>query len=432
MRRIVGLLGTGLVLLVIPGVPPATADSTAILCDGRVASIIGTAGDDVLTGTDAADVIAGLAGNDTLAGVAGDDVLCGDEGADVLEGGDGADRLFGGLDETFLAEDGLFFEGGDTIRPGPGDDHVDLGEDARRLEADPSTELLDYSDVAHEVIVDLGGGVALADGTDTLVVEGVHHVLATPYDDLLIGSGREDWLCGGDGDDELRGLAGGDMLDADGLLGTACSVFSGYPVPTPDPSGNDRLDGGPGKDFLASRAGADVLIGSSGRDQLAAVGVDGPLTMRGGAGRDFVSLRLDRGADLSVMAGAGRDELGISRSRAWKAEEARVTMSLDLGRGVLSTARRRMGTLSGFENLTVGRGTIDPWRVRGTAGRNTLFLGYVLAPVTILGVGGRDVLVGGHADDVLDGGSGRDRLIGKQGHDRCRRGEAFETCEVRD
>lgn len=422
----VALAGT---VVLVPVRAPAYADP--VLCDGRPATLVGSAADDVLTGTPGPDVIAGLAGDDRLVGLGGDDVVCGDDGADVLEGGDGADRLLGGLDGSVLLEDGWFFDGGDTIRPGPGDDHVDLGEDTRQLEGDPSADLLDYGALTHGVTVDLTRGTGFAEGIDSVVVAGVLHVMATPYDDVLIGSGGNDYLCGGDGDDELQGLAGRDVLDADGFLGETCAFSPVWPEPASRPAGDDRLEGGAGRDVLVSRAGDDVMIGAGGSDQLAALGLDGLLVARGGAGGDFVSLRLGRGADLRVRAGSGRDDLGIARTRTWKARDARTVMHLDLASGALGASGRLLGSLRGFEDLTVGRGTRDPWRVRGTAGRNTLYLGYVLAPVHVLGGGGRDVLVGGHDDDRLDGGPGRDRLIGRAGEDRCLRGEMFESCERR-
>jgi hypothetical protein len=90
----------------LPPPPPAPAAS----CRGIRASIVGTAGDDVLAGTAAADVIAGLAGNDTIDGLDGGDLLCGDAGDDRLSGGAGRDRLLGGsgtdscLDAEFQEE----------------------------------------------------------------------------------------------------------------------------------------------------------------------------------------------------------------------------------------------------------------------------------------------------------------------------------------
>jgi Ca2+-binding RTX toxin-like protein len=65
-------------------------------CAGRPATIVGTAGRDVLRGTRRADVIAALGGIDRVKGLRGDDVVCGGGGPDLLMGGRGRDRLIGG------------------------------------------------------------------------------------------------------------------------------------------------------------------------------------------------------------------------------------------------------------------------------------------------------------------------------------------------
>jgi serralysin len=59
-------------------------------------TLAGGDGDDRLFGGDGNDTLYGGAGNDRLSGNGGADVLYGGPGNDVLAGGDGADRLFGG------------------------------------------------------------------------------------------------------------------------------------------------------------------------------------------------------------------------------------------------------------------------------------------------------------------------------------------------
>ena len=78
-------------------------------CAGQRATIVGTAGADVLTGTRRADVIVGGGGQDTIAGSSGRDTICGDAGADTVAGGGGGDRIDGG-------------GGTDVCRGGPGTD----------------------------------------------------------------------------------------------------------------------------------------------------------------------------------------------------------------------------------------------------------------------------------------------------------------------
>jgi Ca2+-binding RTX toxin-like protein len=69
---------------------------TALLCNGKVPTIIGTEGHDVLVGTDGDDVIMGLGGKDIILGHDGLDTICGGDGNDKILAGDGMDWLFGG------------------------------------------------------------------------------------------------------------------------------------------------------------------------------------------------------------------------------------------------------------------------------------------------------------------------------------------------
>jgi Ca2+-binding RTX toxin-like protein len=62
---------------------------------GIACTIMGTAGNDVLTGSAGIDVICGLGGDDTIRGQGGQDRLIGGSGADTIFGGGGRDRLQG-------------------------------------------------------------------------------------------------------------------------------------------------------------------------------------------------------------------------------------------------------------------------------------------------------------------------------------------------
>ena len=95
----------------------------AVTCGGQRATLVGTAGDDVLLGTPGDDVIHGMRGNDHIDGLGGNDIICGGDGKDFLRGGRGADRLFGEADKDILGG------GGDTdvCAGGAGTDTV--GED---------------------------------------------------------------------------------------------------------------------------------------------------------------------------------------------------------------------------------------------------------------------------------------------------------------
>ena len=91
-----------------PTKPPPTNTATAtatstltptatptLTCYGRVVTIVGTNGNDVIVGTAGDDVIAGLAGDDIIFGLEGNDVICAGSGVDIIEGEPGNDLIFG-------------------------------------------------------------------------------------------------------------------------------------------------------------------------------------------------------------------------------------------------------------------------------------------------------------------------------------------------
>jgi Tol biopolymer transport system component len=66
------------------------------VCQGKVATIVGTAAAETLTGGPNADIISGQGGKDQISGLDGNDIACGDAGKDTLKGGKGKDVLNGG------------------------------------------------------------------------------------------------------------------------------------------------------------------------------------------------------------------------------------------------------------------------------------------------------------------------------------------------
>lgn len=95
----------------------APAERHAV-CQGRRATIVGTAGNDVLRGTRNADVILARGGADQVFGLAGNDRLCGGSGRDTLFGGRGKDRVAGQRGNDRLCGG----RGPDHLKGGPGRD----------------------------------------------------------------------------------------------------------------------------------------------------------------------------------------------------------------------------------------------------------------------------------------------------------------------
>jgi cysteine-rich repeat protein len=89
-----------------------------VACAKRIATWVGTDGDDTIVGSDGADVIHGKGGNDTLYGSAGRDVICGGSGNDTIRGGSSNDVMEGGGGNDVL----IGGNGKDSIKGDAGDD----------------------------------------------------------------------------------------------------------------------------------------------------------------------------------------------------------------------------------------------------------------------------------------------------------------------
>ena len=132
-RRFAALLTSAALLAalaVTSAAPVGAADE--VTCRGKVATIVGTQGDDVLVGTPGRDIIAGLGGDDVIKGLGGHDLICAGRGADRVKGNQGRDRLYGnaGPDRLFGGKGPDTLEGGvsdDWLKGQKGDDSLDGG-----------------------------------------------------------------------------------------------------------------------------------------------------------------------------------------------------------------------------------------------------------------------------------------------------------------
>ena len=436
----------GLALAPVVGSTPAHA---AVTCDGLAATIVvpetdpfpvpppvlGTPGDDVIVGSSGDDVIEGLGGNDTI---------CGLGGADTIRGGEGDDRLFGGLD-FYDYED----YDGDSVEPGPGDDHVDLGHDPVTEELSFGTYTWDqvsFADADGPVTVDLTTGTATGEGTDTIapttLVGGVE---GSAFDDRITGSEQIDWITAGGGDDVVDGRGGDDYIQADAPTRRLPSEETHVPGDdvVDGGDGRDEIEGGHGKDVLRGNAGRDTIrvedgergtraLGGPGRDGLGSWSFlsTGKALLLGGSGDDtFFPAIADRQDSVVVRGGSGSDRLEPAASLKAAPHRSKVVVDARTGRVVLrlGTRIRFSSVLSfGFDGSTETR-----FHFRGSDRPEVLRFTEQYGPVTATGGGGGDRLTGGWGRDLLDGGAGRDVLDGDKGRDRCLRGERLSACEVR-
>ncbi len=179
--------------------------------------------------------------------------LRGTPGDDLIDGSDGQDRLFGG-------------GGDDLVRGFGGNDELTGGSGADILRGGEGFDTASYRNSPSQIFVNLttknaAGGHAAG---DTLF--GIENIE---------GSNGADIIVGGQSDNELRGLLGGDSLHGK--------------------AGRDRVDGGGGKDFLTSGGGRDLILGGSG-DDLIDAGTGRDLVV-GGSGGDVIY----GGPDLDVI-----------------------------------------------------------------------------------------------------------------------------------
>lgn len=125
---------------------------------------------------------------------------------------------------------------------------------------------------------------------------GDDQILGRGGDDRLEGEAGDDTIAGGDGEDRIDGASGDDSLDGGAR--------------------DDRIEGGSGADTLAGGSGDDRLEGGSGRDVL--IGGSGDDTLDGGSGDDVVvfdgpasSLTISwlRNGDIEVRGPDGTDRL---------------------------------------------------------------------------------------------------------------------------
>jgi Ca2+-binding RTX toxin-like protein len=93
-------------------------------CQGKTATVFGTASGEALAGTTAADVILAGDGNDQITGLGGNDTVCAGGGDDRANGGGGKDVIVGEL-------------GNDKLRGAGGNDRLLGGPDADAMNGGP-------------------------------------------------------------------------------------------------------------------------------------------------------------------------------------------------------------------------------------------------------------------------------------------------------
>lgn len=422
---------------------PATAahahgsSATTVRCHGRVATIVGTPGDDVLHGGPGNDVIVGLDGSDRIDGRGGDDVICGGDGHsdDSLHGGPGNDWLDGGEGSHDFLSGG---PGRDHLRSdahranlagGPGDDvevarrvsdwvHFvsETGNDVFRVRLPTTQARFELVSSPVGVRLDATAGTLRGRGRTTL--------------DLAPGSTV--WVVGSEHDDVLRGTAGDDRIEGevgDDRIRTA--------------AGNDTATGGPGDNVIHTGPGNDLVLpdradsrgpsfstvyGGSGDDILE---FDRTNRVHGEKGDDLLRGVLVPGAPEVADGGAGHNTLYLALPMSPSGQPWQHAL-VDLLHGRLDAD----GSVTHFSGLftdllVVTHETAMDWAVKGTNQADDLAVFDAAGQQVVMeGRAGDDLLRTGSGDDVLRGGAGSDQGQAGGGTDACFSIEQPVDCEA--
>jgi Ca2+-binding RTX toxin-like protein len=354
------------------------ADSDVHLLGTEGRSAYGNGGNDHLLATSATPDVSLLGGNgsDTLVGGGGEDDLEGGGDNDVIVGNAGGDAVYGGggADDSRGGDQGDYFYGGggnDVFNGGAGNDYfyAESGADGadRFFGGSGSYDDMSYYSRSTKVVADLDG---VADdgavGEHDLVGKDVEELEGGDANDVLTGSGGDNYLDGNGGADLLKGGDGDDNLYGD--------------------DGNDTLRGGDGEDGLTGAQDNDVLYGDAGDDGLYSDNtLDGDDDFHGGTGIDSLYY-YGRSASVWIRIG-GTNEGGIGEAD---------TIRSDVENGTGGSAGDVM-TGTGADNGFYGNGGADT--IDGDAGSDYLNAG-----------AGNDVVTGGDGYDYVYGGDDNDTL----------------------
>jgi Ca2+-binding RTX toxin-like protein len=343
----------------------------------------------------------GYGSSETLLGGAGDDLLSAGAGANSLAGGDGDDSLVSNRgDDTLFG--GL---GNDLFRINPGPDPVVV---------DPGGfNTLDFSIAALPVNINLGldsGQVQDVDSAnDQVSLNGQFdgliaspkggNITANDGNDLIYATTGNTTITGGAGSDSLVGGSGNDIIYAT----TGNTTITGG-------SGSESLVGGSGNDIIYSTTGNTTITGGSGHE-----------TLVGGQGNDII---YSTTGNTTITGGSGSESLvGGSGNDIIYSTTGNTTITGGSGHE----------TLVGGQGNDIIYSTTGNTTITGGSGSESLFGGQgndiiyaTTGNTTITGGSGSETIVGGQGNDIIylttgnttiTGGSGSETITGGQGND---------------
>ncbi|MEM8561040.1 MAG: calcium-binding protein [Pseudomonadota bacterium] len=399
--------------------------------------ITGGAGDDVISAGGGNDFIQDSGGSNTIYAGAGDDEIYIESDFNLIFAGEGDDFIDDyGFNNDIYAEGGddfIYVEGDTIVRPGEGNDYVQLFSGGNTVHFGPGggTDTVRIAlSAAPSTSVELVDGITAADvqiyeqesprGEPALAI----HLTATG-DTIFLTAYEEYFPSDEDEDaDEIDPFTSlGEIRFSDG------SVISNRALPavfidedddgdgddddvgdddevvsTVGTSGNDNLVGTEGDDILIGLEGNDILSGLGGNDTFIVEGTD--------QGRD----RFNGGAGFDVLQGGDGDD-------TFTLSHFVVSDSVERIDGGLGTNTIAGGTSANTLDFSATE-LVNIQAIDGGAGNDA-----------ITGTDTADVIFGGTGNDVINGAGGDDTFIVEgsgQGRDRFNGGAGFDVLQGGD
>ncbi|MFQ8430655.1 calcium-binding protein [Amaricoccus sp. W119] len=389
-----------------------------VLIRGNNVFADGAGGNDWLSAQLYRQTAAGLSLSTSLTGGAGHDYLMASLGLEgepedfdiplslsaTLDGGAGNDSIWADFNSAYADQFA-------NVDAGDGDDRITVRQDyhaeyngINETHRSESTVLAGNGDDVISVLLREGGHTGVADGgvgaLSTVHGSGGADRITS---DVHSGSGpeAENFLYGGDGDDEISAIA------------YAGADWGGGPA-------YNRVRGGEGDDRIEMEAGSDEktstnsATGDAGNDTISALGRvhwgSAYNDLSGGDGDDRLSARIETSDYDDNMAFNAVNKIDGGEG------DDRITGVVSIGGSIVETGE--------FRSELYGREGDDTITARG--GFDNILAGNQ-GDDTLRGSGSTDRLIGGQGADVLRGGGGEDEFVFKG-----TRGEASERDRVAD
>lgn len=357
------------------------AVSVAASPAGGRASVVGSAGDDVVSvdsagfvnGGTGADLITGSVGNDTLLGGAGTDTIITNAGNDSVDGGDGDDLVVVGSSLTQ----------NDTVTGGAARDTLAVSAAVTAAQqtnlsafellrfdagATQSMAVFGSANAFDTVVVNTGATVAVQDASASLNTVRFDVTASTLAFDRLFNTAK----------DTLSVSAGGATPVTVALLTLNNTV---------------GLLATGGEDVLNVTQGAAISIEKLVASDLDAINISGSQATSIGAGAgNGVTLGAARAIAVNASASTGPVTLDVSRDATGAAVTTAFTLNF--------TGSSKANTVTAFAGNDSIVGGVSADILNGGAGNDT-----------ISGLDGADVITGGAGADLITLGAGADTLV---------------------